>query len=74
MDCPCCVYIILYGGLWTALGTDRRNDMARPIIPAVQALALGQSRNIKCALRLDYYCLNRTVAAHTVCIDYKLIK
>ena len=38
-------------GLPSGQGLDRRNDMATRIIPAVQALALGQSINLHSALR-----------------------
>ena len=49
-------------GLPSDQGLDRRNDMALAcgsghIIPAVQAMALGQSINRHSALSLIYYCL-----------------
>ena len=50
-------------GLPSGQGLDCWNDMARAageghIIPAVQALALGQSMNLHSALSWGYYCLN----------------
>ena len=49
-------------GLPSGQGLDRRNDMTLAfdmghIIPAVQALAIGQSINLQSGLRLGFHCL-----------------